>query len=112
MTHYESLEFVTGRMGPRKTRAPGPFPNPAPLNGLGWGVFFGIPCPSSPSGPCPTYTPDGSPSKIGGNKRGPVQGMSPGGPRTGAGSGSPEKYPAGPVLGRGLACENPPGPAL
>jgi len=79
------LEFVTGRTGPRKTRAPGPFPRPAPLNGLGRCVFFGIPCPCPRSGPRPTHTPDGSPLKIGGNKRGPVQGMSAGGPLTGAG---------------------------
>ena len=92
-----SLEFVTGRTGPRKTRAPGPFPRPAPLNGLGRGVFFGIPrlCPRS--GPRPTHTPDGSPLKIGGNKWGPVQGMSAGGPRTGPGWGLPETYPPGPV---------------
>jgi len=44
-TYHLPLEFVTGRTGPRKTRAPGPFPRPAPLNGLGRGVFFGIPCP-------------------------------------------------------------------
>jgi len=91
------LEFVTGRTGPRKTRAPGRFPRPAPLNGLGRGVFFGIPCPCPRSGPRPTHTPDGSPLKIGGNKRGPVQGMSAGGPRTGAGWGLPETYPPGPV---------------
>jgi len=87
------VEFVTGRTGPRKTRAPGPFPRPAPLNGLGRGVFFGIPCPCPRSGPRPTHTPDGSPLKIGGNKRGPVQGMSAGGPLTGAGRGLPETYP-------------------
>jgi len=40
-----ALELVTGRTGPRKTRAPGPFPRPAPLNGLGRDVFFRIPCP-------------------------------------------------------------------
>ena len=83
------LEFVTGRTGPRKTRAPGPFLRPAPLNGLGRGVFFGIPCPCASSGPRPTHTPDGSPSKMCGNKRGPVQGMSAGGPRAGAGRGLP-----------------------
>jgi len=87
------LEFVTGRTGPRKTRAPGPFPRPAPLNGLGRGVSFGILCPCPRSGPSPTHTPDGSPLKMGGNKRGPVQGMSAGGPRAGAGRGLPEKYP-------------------
>jgi len=84
-----NVEFVTGRTWPRKTRAPGPFPRPAPLNGLGRGVFFGIPCPCPRSGPRPTHTPDGSPLKMGGNKRGPVQGMSAGGPRAGAGWGLP-----------------------
>jgi len=39
------VEFVTGQTGRRKTRARGPFPRPAPLNGLGQGVFFSIPCP-------------------------------------------------------------------
>jgi len=73
--------------------APGPFPRPAPLNGLGQGVFFGIPCPCARSGPRPTHTPDGSPLKMSGKKRGPVQGMSAGGPRAGAGRGLPEKYP-------------------
>jgi len=32
--------FVTGPSGPRKTRAPGPTPRPAPLNGPGRAVFF------------------------------------------------------------------------
>jgi len=83
------VEFVTGPTGPRKTRAPGPFPGPAPLNGLGRGVFFGIPCPCPRSGHRPTHTPDGSPLKLGGNKRGPAQGMSAGGPCRGAGLGLP-----------------------
>ena len=96
------LEFVTGRTGPRKTQASGPFPRPAPLNGLGRGVFFGIPCPSPRLGPCPTHTPDGSLSKIGGNKRGPVQGMSASGPRTGAGRGLPPNTP--PALCKGGVC--------
>ena len=73
--------------GPRKTQAPGPFPGPALLNGLGRGVFFGIPCPSRRAGPRPTHIPDGSPLKIGGNKRGPVLGMSAGGPHVRARSG-------------------------
>jgi len=34
------IVFVTGPPGPRKTRAPGPTPRPAPLNGPGRGVFF------------------------------------------------------------------------
>jgi len=91
------LEFVTRRTGPRKKRAPGPFPRPAPLKGLGRGVFFSVPCPCPRSGHRPTHTPGGSPLKIGGNKRGPVQRMSAGGPRTGAGWGLPETYPPGPM---------------
>jgi len=91
------LEFVTGRTGPRKKRAPGPFPRPAPLNGLGQGVFFGIPCPCPRSGPGPTHTPDRSPLTIGGNKRGPVQGMSGGGPLTGQGGDYSKPTPPGPV---------------
>ena len=91
------IEFVTGRTGPRKTRAPDPFPRPTPLNGLGRGVFFGIPCPCLRSGPRPIHTPDGSPLKIGGNKRDPVQGMSVGGPRTGEGGDYPKNTPPGSV---------------
>jgi len=83
------LGFVRGRTGPRKVRAPGPFPRPAPLNGLGRGVYFGIRCPRPRSGPRPTHTPDGSQLKIGGNKWGPVQGMKAGGPWTGTGRGLP-----------------------
>jgi len=94
---WSRLEFVTGRTGPRKTRAPGPVPRPAPLKGLARGVFFGIPCLCPRSGPHPTHTPDASPLKMGGNKRGPVQGMSAGGPRAGAGWRLPYKYPPGPV---------------
>jgi len=86
---WKRLEFVTGWTGPRKTWAPSPFLRPAPLTGLGRGVFFGIPCPCPPSGPRPTHTPDGSPLKMGGNKRGPAQGMSAGGPRAGVGWGLP-----------------------
>ena len=74
-----------GADGAPKNAGPWPFPRPAPLNGLGRGVFFGSPCPCPRSGPRPTHTPDGSSLKIGGNKRGPVQGMSAGGPLTGAG---------------------------
>ena len=79
-TYQPKIEFVTGRTGPRKTQAPSPFPHPALLNSLGRRVYFSIPCPCPRSGPRPTHTPDGSPSKIGSNKRGPVQGMSAGGP--------------------------------
>ena len=86
---FRLLDFVTGRTGPRKTQARDPFPRPAPLSGLGGCVFFGIPCPSSGSGPRPTHTPDGSPLKMSGNKRGRVQGMSAGRPWAGAGRGLP-----------------------
>ena len=79
--------------GAPKNAGPRPFSGPTPLNGLGRGVFFGFPCPSPRSGPRPTHAPDGYPLKIGGNKRGPVQGMSLGGPETGARRGLPEKYP-------------------
>jgi len=79
------LEFVTGRTGLRKMQAPGHFPRPAPLNGLGRSVFFGIPSPCPGSSPRPTHRSDGSRLKISGNKRGPVQGLSAGGPRMGAG---------------------------
>jgi len=78
------LEFITGRPGPRKTWATGLFPRPAPRNGLGRGVFFGILCPGPHSGPRPTHSPDRSPLKMGGNKRGPVQAMTAGGPQAGA----------------------------
>jgi len=83
-------------MGLQKTQVSDHFPRRAALNGLGRGVFIGIPCRCPPSGPSPTHTPDGFPLKIGGNKQGPVQGMSAGGPRTGA--------------GRELAATCPPGP--
>ena len=70
-------------------RAPGPFPRPVPLNGLGRGVYFGIPYSCPRSGPHRTHTPHGSLLKIGGNKQCPAQGMNAGGPRTGTGLGLP-----------------------
>jgi len=82
-----------GVTGPWKTRAPGLFLRPTPLNSLGRGVFFGILCPCTRSGPRPTHTLDGFPLKMCGNKRGPVPGMSAGGPQAGAGRGLPQKYP-------------------
>jgi len=74
-----------GADGAPKNRGPRPFSPPRPTQRLGAGCLFrhSLPCPRS--GPRPTHTPDGSPLKIGGNKRGPVQGMSAGGPLTGAG---------------------------
>jgi len=59
-----------GWTGPRTTRALNPFPRSTPLNGLGRCVLFSIPYPCPPSGPCPTYTPDGLLLKIAGNKPG------------------------------------------
>jgi len=91
------LRVRYGADGAPQNVGPWPFCPPRPTQRPGAGVFFGIPCPSPGSGPCPTHTPDGSPLKIGGNKRGPVQGMTAGGPRTGAGRGLPEKYPPGHV---------------
>ena len=98
-TTYLSFVFLTVRYGADrapKTWAPGPFPSPAPLSGHGWGAFFSIPCRFPRSGPCPTHTPDGSPLKIGGTKRGPVQGMSAGGPLMGSVCGLCENIPAPP----------------
>jgi len=67
-----------GADGAPKTRAHGPFPHPAPLNGLGRGVSFRISCPWHRSRLRRTHTQHRSPLKIGGNKQGPVQGMSAG----------------------------------
>ena len=53
--------------------ATGPFRRPESLNGLVRGVFFGIPCPCPRSRFRLTHTPDGSPLKIGRNKRGPCR---------------------------------------
>ena len=66
---------------------------PTSLTGLGRVVFFVIPslCPSS--GPRPTHTPDRYQLDIGGNKLGPVQGKSRGGPHDGGGAGITGKYP-------------------
>jgi len=59
------IQFVRGPTGPRKTRAPSPFPRPAPLNGLEWAVIFSIPCPSPRSCPNPTHSPRRVPAKNG-----------------------------------------------
>ena len=61
MHSLQHLEFVTGPPGPRKTRAPGPFPRPGPLAGPGRGVFAGFPRPGTRQGPRPAHTPDGPP---------------------------------------------------
>ena len=74
-----------------------PFSRPTPLKGLGRAASFGITCPCPRLGPRPTHNPDGSPLKIDRNKWGPVQGMSWGGPLTGAGRKLPKQYP--PQLG-------------
>jgi len=50
-----------GADGLRKTQAPCPVPRPALLQGLEESVIFSIPCPSPPSGPHPTHTPEGFP---------------------------------------------------
>jgi len=100
-----------GQTGPLNMRAPGIFPCPTQLNGLGQGVFIGIPCPCSCSGHRLTHPSDGSPLKIGGHKWGALKGISAGGPRTGEGRGLPETAPPGPVYEWGLASENPPCPA-
>ena len=96
--------------GTPKTWVPGPFPRPAPLNALGRGVFFGILYPWPRSGPCPTHTPDGSPLKIGGNKWGPVQGMSAGRPRTEAGWGLRDNTPPAPCKGGACRVKTRPAP--
>ena len=48
-------------------------------------MFLDIPRPCPRPVPRPTHRPDGPLLKIGGGKRGPIQGMSAGRPRTGAG---------------------------
>jgi len=44
------------------------FPDLAPLNSLGWDIFFGIPYPCPSLGPGTPNTPDGSPLTIDINK--------------------------------------------
>jgi len=77
------LMIVTRRTGPRKCVPSTLFP--APPGPTGWaGMWLRIPFHCPCSGPRLTYNPDGSPLNIGSNKRGPIQGMSMGGPWTGA----------------------------
>lgn len=65
-----------GPPGPRRTKPPSPVPCPALLNRLGWDVFFlGFPAPASRL----AHPPDGPLLKMGGEKRGLVQGISGGG---------------------------------
>jgi len=78
-----------------------PFSPPCPAQRPGAGCLFRHSLPLSPLRPPPTHTPDGSPLKMGGNKQGPVQGMSAGGPRAGAARGLPEKYPPRPRVRAG-----------
>jgi len=92
-TPQTQIEFVTGSTGPKRGRPSSLFPRPTSLNGVGRGAFFGISCTSSGSGPHPTHTPEGFPLQIGGKKQGPVQGMSVGGPRAGAGGDNPKDTP-------------------
>jgi len=80
-------------------RARGPFPLPARFHSLGWGVFFGIPCPCPRSGPRPTHTPDGSPLKIRGNKQGPSRECVRVGPRQGQGRDYPKQTTPAPCKG-------------
>jgi len=44
---HVGVEFVTGRTGPWKTRTPGPFPRPAPLQACGGVSFSAFPAPIS-----------------------------------------------------------------
>jgi len=67
-----------GADGTPKNAGPRPFSLPRPTEPPGAGCLFGIPCPCTRSGPRPTHTPDGAPLTIGGNKRGPIQGMNAG----------------------------------
>jgi len=79
VSHLRYLELSTGLGGPLQTQPMAVFP--APPDSTGWGgVLFGIPCHYCRSGRPPTHTPDGSQKRIGGNKSGPVHGMSLGGP--------------------------------
>ena len=59
--------FVTGPTGPQKLGARGQIPRPAPLNGLGWGLFFFITRPWPRPGARPVQGP----------KRPPVGWISP-----------------------------------
>jgi len=89
--------ICNGANGAPKNAGPRPLSLPRPTQLPGAGYFFGIPCPCPRSGPPSSHTPDRFPLKISGNKRCPVQGMSGGGPWTGAGWGLPETYPPSPV---------------
>ena len=57
------LVFVTGPLGPRNQRDPGPIPRPAPVHSLGRGCFFFCPPPLPLSGPPPRSRPQTAPCK-------------------------------------------------
>jgi len=102
------LVFVTGPPGPQKVRALGQIPRPTPLNCLGQECFFRVPSPC----PRPRLFPSWVPVKIGGEGRGPIQGMMEDSPRTGWGRDHPQNIPPGPLKWQALVCEKPPRPAL
>jgi len=81
-----------GASGAPKNAGPWPFSPLSPLNRPGQGVFSHSLTQSQPRPPAgPVHPPDGSPLKIGGDKGGPVQGISWGGPQMGAGAGITRK---------------------
>jgi len=95
--------FVTGPPGPEK---PGPLPQlPAQPCAMARGVVcvFRLPC------LCPHHQlfPRQAPITTGGEKWGPVKGMSGDSPRTGAGQGLTPKYPPQPVVRDGSGECNP-----
>ena len=87
------VEFVIEPPGLRKTQAPGYISCPVPLNGSGWGMSLGIPCPCPLWGPSIPYHQVGSPAKTGAKKWSLIQGMSVGSPWRGAGWGLTKKDP-------------------
>jgi len=81
--------FITG--------PPAQFPAPPRCTAPGGPCFFRVPCPY----PRPRRFLRRVPVKTGGEKWGPVQGMSGDSPQTGAEQGSPSKSPPGPVVRAG-----------
>jgi len=87
MTDKESsVRYGASRAPKNSGPRPNSPPRPAERPGVGC-VSFRVPCPC----PRPHPFPRRVPVKTGGEKRGPVQGMSGDSPRTGAGRGSPPK---------------------